>query len=170
MTSFPGRVLRAVKLDVQVFEEVEADPKAMGQALTVVLLSSVAAGIGTLQIGGLRGVLGSMFTSLLAWYIWAYLTYFIGTQLLPEPETTANPGELLRTLGFASAPGLIRVVGIIPGLAESTFLVAALWMLTAMVIAVRQALDYESTWRAVAVCIAGWAVQLTILMVVVSIA
>jgi hypothetical protein len=169
MTGFPDRVLRAVKLDVHLFEEVQADPRAMGQAVAVVVLSSMAAGIGTWRIGGINAVLGNAFTSLLGWYIWAYLTYFIGTRLLPEPQTNAEPGELLRTLGFASAPGIIRVVAIVPGLAESTFLVAALWMLTAMVIAVRQSLDYESTWRAVGVCVVGWVMQLIIFMVVVVI-
>lgn len=169
MTGFPDRVLRAVKLDVHLFEEVQADPRAMGQAVAVVILSSMAAGIGTWRIGGINAVLGNAFTSLLGWYIWAYLTYFIGTRLLPEPQTNAEPGELLRTLGFASAPGIIRVVAIVPGLAESTFLVAALWMLTAMVIAVRQSLAYESTWRAVGVCVVGWVMQLTIFMVVVVI-
>ncbi|MBW2674273.1 MAG: hypothetical protein JRD89_12810, partial [Deltaproteobacteria bacterium] len=97
------------------------------------------------------------------WYLWAYLTYFIGTKLLPEPQTQSNPGELLRTIGFASSPGLIRIFAIIPGLGKVVILVGALWMLAAMVIAVRQALDYKSTLRAVGVCVIGWAIYLLII-------
>jgi hypothetical protein len=98
-------------------------------------------------------------TALVAWYLWACLTYFIGTRFLPEPQTRADVGELLRTIGFSSAPGLIRVLGIIPGLGKVVFLAASVWMLAAMVIAVRQALDYSSTLRAVGVCFIGWIVQ-----------
>ncbi len=102
----------------------------------------------------------------MGWYVWAFLTYYIGTRLLPEPQTQADHGQLLRTIGFASAPGLIRVLGIIPGLAPIVFAVAGVWMLIAMVIAVRQALDYTNTWRAVGVCAIGWVVQAFILAVV----
>ena len=97
--------------------------------------------------------------ALLSWYVWAYLTYWIGVKLLPEPQTHATHGELLRTVGFSSAPGLIRVLGVIPGLRGLVFLVAGIWMLVAMVVAVRQALDYHSTWRAVGVCVIGWFIQ-----------
>nr|MBA3966797.1 hypothetical protein [Nitrospirales bacterium] len=94
--------------------------------------------------------------------IWAFLTYLIGTKLLPEPQTQADHGELLRTIGFSSAPGLIRVFALIPGLASFVNLVASVWMLVAMVIAVRQALDYQSTYRAIGVCAIGWIVQAVI--------
>ena len=96
--------------------------------------------------------------------MWAYLTYFIGTRLLAEPQTQADLGELLRTIGFSSSPGLLRVLGILPGVQQLVFFVAGLWMLVAMIIAVRQALDYTSTWRALAVCAIGWVVQILILM------
>jgi hypothetical protein len=169
MSSFKDRIIRAAKLDVHLYEEVEADTGAMGQAMLVVILSSIAAGIGTFERGGFAGILIGTIGTLIGWYIWAYLTFFIGTKLLPEPETSSNPGELLRTIGFSSAPGLIRVLGIIPGLAGLVFLVASVWMLVAMVIAVRQALDYKSTLRAVGVCIIGWIIQALILIVLFSI-
>jgi len=162
MASFKDRIIRAAKLDVNVYEEVEADKGAMGQAMGVVVLSSVAAGIGAITRGGISGIfLGTIF-ALIGWFIWAYLTYFIGTKLLPEPQTKADPGELLRTIGFSSSPGLIRVLGIIPGLGWLIMLVASIWMLIAMVIAVRQALDYKSTFRAIGVCLIGWIIQAVI--------
>ena len=168
MSSFKDRIIGAAKLNVQVYEEVEADKSAMGQATGVVVLSSLAAGIGTIGSGGVGGrLLMGTFAYLIRWYIWAYMTYFIGTKLLPEPQTKADHGELLRTIGFSSSPGLIRVLGIIPGLTGIVYGVASIWMLVAMVIAVRQALDYQSTLRAVGVCIIGWIIQTAILMVVV---
>ncbi len=126
-------------------------------------------GIGSFPTGGTTGLVGGTLGALLGWYVWAFLTYYIGTRLLPEPQTEADHGQLLRTIGFASAPGLIRVLGIIPGLATIVFAVAGVWMLIAMVIAVRQALDYTSTWRAVGVCAIGWVVQALMLGLVYAI-
>ena len=164
MASFQDRIIRSAKLDVHLYEEVEADKGAMGQAMAVVVLASIAGGIGSPAKLGLGGILIGTIAALIAWYIWAFLTYFIGTKLLPEPQTKADVGELLRTIGFSSSPGLIRVLGIIPFLRGLVFLVAGIWMLVAMIIAVRQALDYQSTWRAVGVCIIGWITQAAVLM------
>ena len=168
MPSLKDRMIRAAKLDVRLYEEVEADQGAMTQAMTVVILSALAAGIGSANVG-LLGMVISTIAALIGWYVWAFLTYFIGTKFLAEPQTRADHRELLRTIGFSSAPGLIRVFGIIPGLRTLLFLVAGIWMLVAMVIAVRQALDYTSTGRAIGVCVIGWVVQGLILMVFISI-
>jgi len=170
MTGFKDRILRAAKLDVQLYDEVEADKSAMPQAMGVVVLSSIAAGIGGIGMGaaGPGSILIGIFAALVGWYVWAFLTYFIGTKVLPEPQTHADHGELLRTIGFSSSPGLIRILGIIPGLGAVVFSVASIWMLIAMVIAVRQALDYKSTWRALGVCIIGWVIQTVILMLLFS--
>jgi len=166
MANFLDRMIRAAKLDVSLYEEVEADEGALGQATLVVILSSLATGIGSIRTGAEIGLLTGTLGALIGWYIWAFLTYFIGTKLFPEPETGATYGELLRTIGFSSSPGLIRILGILPFLGGLIFLVAGIWMLVAMVIAVRQALDYHSTLRAVGVCIVGWIVQMVILGVV----
>jgi hypothetical protein len=168
MSSIVDRMLRAARLDVQLYEEVEADKTALGQAMGVVVLSSVAAGIGTPDGGGLVTIIVGTVASLVGWFVWAYLTYLIGTRLLPEPETHADLGELLRTIGFSSSPGLIRILGIIRPLAGLAFLVAGIWMLVAMVIAVRQALDYKSTGRAIGVCVIGFVVQLVIIFLVMA--
>jgi hypothetical protein len=155
-------MIRAAKLDVNLYEEVEADKGAMGQAMQVVILSSVAAGIGTIGTTGIKGLVLGTIVALVGWFIWAFLTYFIGTRLLPEPQTKADYGELLRTIGFSSSPGVLRVLGIIPMLGNILNFIVGIWMLVAMVIAVRQALDYKSTWRAVGVCLIGWIVQIAI--------
>ena len=169
MNKFVDRIIRAAKLDVRVYEEVEADQTALNQSMKVVVLSSIAAGIGAISKSGIVGIIVGTIVALIGWYLWAFIVYIIGTKLLPEAQTQADHGQLLRTLGFSSAPGLIRVVGIIPGLTEIIFLAASIWMLAAMVIAVRQALDYKSTFRAVAVCLIGWFVQILILVALFSI-
>jgi len=163
MADIKERMIRAARLDASLYEEVEADQDALGQAAVVVLLSSVAGGIGSLVHGGLSGLVLGVVASLIAWYLWAYITYLVGAKLFPEPQTHADMGQLLRTTGFASSPGLIRVLGIIPGLAGIAFFVALVWMLIAMVIAVRQALDYNSTLRAVGVCAVGWVALIAVL-------
>jgi hypothetical protein len=166
--SLINRILRAAKLDIHLYEEVEADKSAMRQAMLVVILSGIAAGIGSISKGGALGVALGTVMGLAGWYIWALIIFFIGTKLLPEPQTKSNIGELLRTIGFASAPGLIRVFGVFPGVEKLVFPVATVWMLAAMVIAVRQALDYKGTVRAVIVCIISLFVQIAILLTIFS--
>ena len=164
-SSFENRIIRAIKLDSNLYEEVEADKGALWQAMTVVVLSSIAAGIGLYKTGGFSGIITGTMASLISWYVWAYLTYFIGTKFLPEPQTQADLGELLRTIGFSSSPGLLRVFYFIPGIG----VLASLWMLVAMIIAVRQALDYNSTLRAVGVCVIGYVIQIFVLVLIFSI-
>ena len=168
MSSLKDRIIRAAKLDANLYEEVEADKEALSQATMVVIISSVAAGIGSFQRGGFVGILMGTIAALAGWYVWAWLTYLIGTKLLPETQTKADLGELLRTIGFSSSPGLIRVLGIIPGFTGIVFFSAGIWMLVAMVIAVRQALDYRSTLRAVGVCAIGWIIQMLVMWLLFS--
>jgi len=168
MTNFWQRTIRAAKLDVALYEEVEADRGALPQSTAVVVISSLAAGLGSIKAAGLGGIVVGTASALLGWYIWAYLTYLIGSKVLPEPQTSATYGELLRTIGFSSSPGLIRILAIIPGLTSLVFMVASVWMLVAMIIAVRQALDYRSTWRAVGVCMIGWVIQALIIILLFS--
>ena len=160
---FVNRIIRACKLDVSLYEEVEADKSATLQAALVVILSSLAAGVGALSLGASNFLMAPIL-SLISWYIWAYLIYLIGAKFFPEPNTKANHGELLRTIGFSSAPGLIRIFGFTPSLMNITFILAGIWMMVAMVIAVRQALDYESTWRAIGVVVIGFLVQAIVLL------
>jgi hypothetical protein len=162
------RMRRAAVLDVSLYEEVEADTGATWQAVGVVVLSSLAAGIGLGAHGGVGGVVVGTLTALIGWYAWAYLIYVLGTKLFPEPQTRANHGELLRTMGFASAPGLLRLFGVIPGLSSPVFVVIHVWMLVAMIIAIRQALDYASIGRAVVVCVLGLAIVFFLLLVFAS--
>tara|TARA_B100000586_G_C19911873_1_gene343533 strand:+ start:39 stop:560 length:522 start_codon:yes stop_codon:yes gene_type:complete len=165
---FVDRIIRACKLDITLYEEVEADKSATFQAALVVVLSSLAAGIGAISLGSYNFIMPAIL-SLISWYIWAYLIYLIGAKLFPEENTKADHGELLRTIGFSSAPGLIRVFGFSPELMTITFIGAGIWMLVAMIIAVRQALDYQSTWRAIGVVVIGFLVQAFVLILLLKI-
>jgi hypothetical protein len=161
------RMIRAARLDAGLYEEVERDASASGQAVAVVVLTALATGVGA--GGGLGGLLAGVIASLLGWYLWSALTWWVGTRMLPEPQTQATIGELLRTIGFAQAPGVLRVLGVIPGLHMLVALATALWMLAAAVVAIRQALDYSSTGRAVLVVMVGWLAQLALLALVFTI-
>ena len=163
MASLIDRMIRASKLDVSLYEEVEADKGSMGQAVIIVVLSSFAAGIGSLGVLGIEGLVVTTIGALVGWFIWAFLTFFIGTKLLPEPGTKTDMGEMLRTIGFSSSPGVLRILGVIPVAGAIISFAVGIWMLVAMIIAVRQALDYKSTWRAVGVCVIGFIVYLVIM-------
>ncbi|MDB5106239.1 MAG: hypothetical protein JWP91_3928 [Fibrobacteres bacterium] len=162
MTAYRDRLVRAIKLDPELYEEVEADHTANGQAVLTVLLSSLAAGVGGALSGGWYGLLLHTVVALVGWLVWAFLSFFIGSKLLPEKQTQADMGELLRCTGFSSAPGLLQVFGFLPGLGGFIRLGVAVWMLAAFVIAVRQALDYTSTYRALGVCVIGWAILMAL--------
>jgi hypothetical protein len=155
MASFVERVVGAARLDARVYEEIEADPTAMGQAMAVVAASALAAGVGSIGSGA-TGAVAAVMGGILGWFLWAVVTWLVGTQLLPEAGTSANLGQMLRTIGFSAAPGLLNVLGIVPLLGMLVWFVAAVWQLVAMVVAVRQALDYRGTGRAVLVCVIGW--------------
>jgi hypothetical protein len=162
MTSFPYRLFGAAAFDVGIYEEVEADRGATAQAAVVVIASSLAAGIGAYGLTGRGGaslVAGALVWSALAlvgWASWALLVFEIGGRLMPTSKTHVDVSQLLRTIGFSTAPGFFCVLGIMPEVARPVFVLALLWMLATMVVAVRQALDYESTSRAIAVCAIGW--------------
>ena len=159
MSTFAHRVLSAAALAKGTYEEVEADAGATGQALVVVGLASVAGGIGLLGPGmqTARSLVAGIVGSLIGWMAWASLTYLIGTRLLPEPDTKADLGELLRTIALPPPRVFSACQGVIPFIGLTVCAIASIWMLLAMIVAVRQALDYSSTVRAVGVCIIGWA-------------
>jgi len=169
--SLIDRMIRAAKLDVSLYEEVEIDPAATKQALLVVVVASVCSGIGSgvrsllAGLGAVEltiGLLGGVVSALVGWLIWSFITYFIGTRLFKGPKTEATYGELLRCIGFSDSPGVLAILGFIPLLGGLISLVVAIWTLIAMVIAVRQALDF-TTRRAILTCIVGWIVMVVIL-------
>ena len=158
--SYAEKLYKAITLNVEFYESVEADKSLTRQAMMTVALVAivqgfVVAGI-TAPIALAQGVLGSI----VRWFIWAFFIAFVGTKILPEPETESNTGELLRTLGFAYAPGLLIVFKFLPIIGIFIDPLVVILQLAAMTVAVRQALDFTSTVRAVGVCIVAFVVML----------
>ncbi|MGE0450003.1 MAG: hypothetical protein AB7Q29_10530 [Vicinamibacterales bacterium] len=161
--TFLQRLVGAAALDAAIYEEVESDPAATGQAMAVVVLSSVAMGIGAQGLGsGPSSIAIFGIIALVTWAAWALLMFEIGVRIMPAKETRSNPYELLRTIGFAATPGFAAVLAAVPAVTVPVLVGTWIWMLLAMIVAVRQALDFRSTARAVAVCVLGWALALTL--------
>ena len=152
MSLFLNRLIRAAMLDTSLYEEVIADTGTMFQAMIAVFIYSAASAYGA-------GINFGMITTLIGWYIWAFSTYFIAVRLLPEAETNLNRKAVLRAMGFASSPGLIRLLGLIPNLAGTTLIIASVWMFAATVVAIKQAMNYKSIYRAVGVCMISWIIS-----------
>lgn len=150
------RVKGVLVLDVKTFEEIEADTTANRQALLVVVVASVAAGLGTGLRLGQMGLFRETLGALVGWVMWAGVTYVIGTKILPETETRTDMGELLRVIGYAYAPNVFGIFAFIPRLSVIISTLVAFWLLATTIVAVRQALDYTSTGRAAAVVLIGW--------------
>ena len=152
-------MIAAARLDPHLYEEVEADTSATGQAIMVVVLVGLATGIGALAgSGSFLTLVAAIALNIFTWGLLAYMTYVIGTRILPTPETDATFGQLARTTGFAQSPGVLRIFGFIPVFGTIIVIAVAFWQLAALVIAVRQALDYRSTGRALAVVFLGFIV------------
>ena len=156
------RMMGALMLDRMTYESVEIERPTSRQALGVVLLSSLAAGFGASGWEGPRLI--TLVTvsaiALMTWLAWAALILYIGGIVLPERQTRVDYGELVRTTGFAATPGLFQVFALFTPIAVPIFIASWVWMIAAMVVAVRQALDFTSTWRALAVCIVTLSVVL----------
>lgn len=163
------RMMGAARLNVHTFEEVENDQSATSQAMLVVIIVSIAAAIGGLLAFGGNPVTGLIFgviRGLLGWALWALVTYFVGTTIFKTEATHANWGQVARGTGFAQTPGVLQIFAFIPFLGGLIALAASIWQLVAMVIAVRQALDYESTWRAIGVVVVGFIIVIIPLIII----
>ncbi len=167
------RMIRAARLDIPLYNEVEADTNATSQALTVVVLVALASGIGS-AIGALiagregvavGGLVAGVVRELLGWAVWSYVMFFVGTRLF---HGTATYGELLRTLGFAYSPGVLLILLFVPFLGGIISLVVGIWRIIAGFVAVREALDID-TGNTIATIIVGIIAYLVVLVVVAAI-
>ena len=172
--SLKDRMIRAARLDVDLYEEVEADTTANWQAFWAVFIASLAAGIGVgisallepgkEHISLLWGLLIGLGSAIVGWLLWALVTYWVGTTIFKVRETEATYGQLLRTVGFANSPGVLRFFAFVPYVGWPVFFVAWVWVLVAGIIAIRQALDF-STWRAIGTAIVSYIVYLVMFFV-----
>lgn len=166
--TFGDRVVGAMKLDPNTFEDVERDPTAIGQSVGVIVLAAVAAGIGNVFRGGLTGIVYGACLSVVGFLVWSLIVWVIGTKVMPEPATKADYAETFRVLGFSAAPGLASVITIIPILGYLLMLLIWLWQIAAMIIAVKAVLDYSTLGKAIIVVVIGWIVNFVLTMIILA--
>ena len=152
------RFIGAMALKPRIYEDVEADPSAFWQAFGIVVVASYGLAVGIIGRWTALGVIGLVVAGIFGWAFWAGMIYLVGGIWLPERQTRANWGELLRVIGFAASPGVIGIAGILPWTTGMIAWLARLWILIAAVVATRQALDYRSSARALLVSVIGWAI------------
>jgi hypothetical protein len=164
---FLNRIYRSIKIDPEVFDEVQKDKHATIAAGAVVVMSSLAAGIAASHLGAVNFFLAPVL-SLVTWFVWAYIVYFVGVKLFPDVKTKTTHTALLRSIGFSSAPGMIRILGFNEDLMTVMFVGSAFWMLACMVVAVKQTLNYKSLWKALGVVIIAWFTQAFLLIIILA--
>jgi hypothetical protein len=158
MASLGQRMIGAMQADVKTFQEIEADPTAMGQAVTVILIAAVASLIGNVFRIGVAGGIMSLVITLISYALWSLVIVLVGTKVMPEPTTKADFSEGFRVIGFTAAPGVFNVLAIIPFLGPVISFLISIWMLVIGVIAVREVLDYSNTGRAIVVCLIAFVI------------
>jgi hypothetical protein len=168
MTLFLHRFFGALVLDADAFEDIEVDRHASTQSALVVAFACIAAGFSSMALGvaGPAGFISGAIMALGVWLVWVMVVGVIGTTELAEPQTHSSFGELLRTLGFAAAPGVFIVFAAIRPAAPFVITMVSLWMIAAAVLGMRQALDYRHTSRAFAVCVLAWLVSIGVVATV----
>ncbi|MBM04659.1 MAG: hypothetical protein CL766_07765 [Chloroflexi bacterium] len=165
-----NRIIGVLTLNVNTYEEIEADKNATIQSFSIVVLSSIVTAIILKPDTGfsLPNFISAIIIGIFLWGLWALVTMFVGTKLLPTQETSSNWGELARTTGYAQAPKLFSIFALIPILTTIVLFIVGVWNLITMIIAIRQALDYTSTWRAVFVVLLGFLPYAIIASLVIS--
>jgi hypothetical protein len=160
--TFGERVIGAMKLEARVFEEVEADPTAMGQAAGVIVLAAVSTAVGNIWYGGITGIVWSAISSLIGYALWAVIIWLVGTKVMPDPTTKADFPETFRVIAFAAAPGVLGIITVIPILGWLLLFLIWLWTIAAMVVAVRAVLDYADIGKAIIVVVIGFIANLIV--------
>jgi len=153
MADLTGRMIGAAQADVKTLSEIEADPSAMGQAITVIVIAGVSGLIGNLFRVGLTGGIISLISSIVGYALFSLMVFLVGTKMMPEPTTKADFSETFRTVAFAASPGVLNILAIIPFLGPFISFILAIWSLVIGVVAVREVLDYSNTGRAIIVCL-----------------
>ena len=159
MRLYLNRFLGAAMLDVKLYQEVAAEPRFLNQAWITVLIYAMLASWGSFGRAGAVGSNIGLITAVIGWYVWAFSTYYCATKWFRETPIEADRGNrktVIRVMGFACAPGAIRILGLLPGLGILALVVSSIWMIAAATVAVKVALQFESTARAAGACVIGW--------------
>jgi hypothetical protein len=150
------RMQRAITLDRSLFEEVVADPSVQGQSVWVVAIFAMTTAFGTFSMISGTAVNIGLITTILTWYIWAFSVFFLGTRILGEMLEGADRKTVMRVVAFASAPGVIRLLGVIPKTTIIILIISSVWILIATVIGLRKIFTQADTLKIAAVCVGTW--------------
>ncbi|HXG55214.1 MAG TPA: YIP1 family protein [Vicinamibacterales bacterium] len=168
MASLAERMVGAMKADVKTFQEIEADPSALSQAVTVIVIAGVASLVGNIFRAGITAGIIGLVTSLIGYALWTVAIVLIGTKVMPEPATKADFAEGFRVIGFTASPGVFNVLAIVPFIGPLIQFIVAIWMLVIGVIAVREVLDYSNTGRAIIVCLIALFIYMVVMFFVLT--
>jgi hypothetical protein len=150
------RMQRAIVLDRALFEEVVADPSVQGQSVWVVVIYAMTTAFGLFGMIGGAAVNIALITTILGWYIWAFSVFYFGTRMLGTMSGSADRKTILRVVAFASAPGVIRLLGLIPKSFVYILLISSIWILIAAVVGLKKVFVHAATAKIALICVGAW--------------
>lgn len=156
MKALFNRMLRAIKLDRHLFEEIVSDPSIQGQSIWAVAIYAMATGFGTFSMIGGTAVNIGLLSAMIAWYVWAFSLFYFGTRFLGGRTTSVDRKTIMRVTAFACAPGIFRLLGIIPKTTTIVFIVTSLWILIAAVIGLKAVFSESHSSKLAALTIVTW--------------
>lgn len=172
MNTLVSRMIRAAKLDDSLFEELINDPSTHGQSVWVVAIFAMTTGFGLFSRAGAIAVNSCLVTTYLAWYFWAFTLYFVGTYLFREAEKKIDRKTIMRVMAFACAPGVLRLLGVIPQTSVVLFIATSVWIIAASVMGIKMAFKIPHTGKVILLCagtwILGFVVQSLLLLMIFS--
>jgi hypothetical protein len=161
------RMMRAVRADVSLYEEVEANPSYQQEGYTIVGIVAVVSaavsilfGLGDIVAALIAAVVGLIFT-FLGYFVWSFVIYFLGTRVF---NGTADYPEMQRTLAYSYTPQIFSFVNVVPVVGPILGLVVSLWSAYLAFVAIRQGLDLDTT-KAAITTIVSWIVLAIILAI-----
>jgi hypothetical protein len=159
MNSLVRQTIGAMTFRAAIYREIATQPGATAPAIGILLLSCFVPG----SVSIVYGTLGGILYSFSGWAIWICLAYMIGAKIFPESPVDSGLLRLLRAGGFAASPALLGFFGLAAVVGHILPITTTVWVIAATAVAIREALQYRTTSRAVAVCLASWAGTLLIL-------
>jgi len=157
-----SRMIRAIKLDKTLFEEVINDPKTQGHSYWVVAILAMATGYGMFSRAGGTAVNIGLAVTFFAWYLWAFTIYYVSTYLFHAAPSRLDRKTVLRVMAFANAPGILRILGVFPSLPPYVFVLTTVWIIIAGAIGIKKVFNIEQMGKAVLICATTWLVVFVI--------
>jgi hypothetical protein len=147
---------RVIKLDQRLFEEIVSDPSSQGQSVWAMAIFAMATAFGFFSMVGGTAVNIGLITTMIAWYVWAFSVFYSGTRLFRGDGEGADRKTVLRVMAFACAPGVIRLLGVIPKSTIVILIISSIWILIAAIIGLKKVFPKTATAYIAAVTIGTW--------------